>query len=466
MIQLYGHQQRTLAFGVTRPLVFDTSDPGTGKTIANLAVYYQRRREGIAKRLLVICPKSIMELAWGRDIQRAFPSISYAIASAQNRVAAFEAGTDVVIMNHDGVTWLKSFPKFLDGFTDLIVDESTAFKHRTSARSKSLLELTKRAQWTHKTLLTGTPIPNTITDIWHQVMLLDGGTRLGKNFYAFQNATCDAKQVGPRAQHLQWVDKEGINDVVTTLLDDILIRHRLEDCIDIPANNVIELPISLSRTHKAKYETLKREAVLALESGTVSAFHAGSLRTKLLQLLSGAVYGEDGSYHLIDTDRYELVLDLVEQRKASLVAFNWRHQRDLIASMATQRGLSFGVIDGETPGQERVRLVDAFQRGELKFILGHPQTMAHGITLTYGVATIWASPTDNAEHFIQMNRRVYRNGQTANTETLLISAADTIEVGVYDRLQGKVTKQNDLLNLIELLDNSPNTAQTPHTTED
>lgn len=464
MISLYDHQQKTRDFSLARDIVFDASDPGTGKTIANLAAYNERRLAKKAGRLLVVCPKSIMELAWGRDIQRAFPSLTYTIAHAQNRVDAFERKSDVVIINHDGMTWLKNYPKYLEGFTDLIIDESTAFKHRTSGRSKAMANIAERTQWAHKTLLTGTPIPNTVTDIWHQVKLLDGGVRLGKNFHAFQSATCDAKQVGPQTTHLRWVDKEGINDVVISLLDDILIRHKLEECIDIPPNYVIDMPVPLDRTHRTQYEALKREAVLMLETGTISAFHAGSLRTKLLQLLSGAVYDENEGYQLINTSRYELVLELVEQRKASLVAFNWRHQRDEISRLANARSMEFGIIDGETPRIDRVRIVDAFQRGELKFILGHPQTMAHGITLTHGVATIWPSPTDNAEHFIQMNRRVYRNGQTSPTETILISAAGTIEEGVYDRLQGKVSKQQELLGLIELLDNSPNAAQNPFTT--
>lgn len=465
MITLYQHQEKTKAFSLSRDLVFDASDPGTGKTIANLAAYNERYMRGKANRLLVICPKSIMELAWGRDTQAAFPHLSYSLSNATNRVDAFLAGTNIVIINHDGVIWLKNNLGYLRDFTDIIVDESTAFKHRTSGRSKALNQIMQMSKWKHKTLLTGTPVPNSITDIWHQTFLLDGGTRLGKNFYAFQSATCDAKQVGPKSTHMRWTDKEGIADVVATLLEDILIRHKLEECIDIPPNHIIDMPISLNGKHLAKYNTLRREAVLNTSSGAITAFHAGTLRTKLLQLLSGAVYDESENYQLVDTDRYELVLDLVEQRRASLVAFNWRHQRDEIARLANARGLNFAIIDGDTANIDRVRIVDAFQRGELQFILGHPRTMAHGITLTYGVATIWPSPTDNAEHFIQMNRRVYRNGQDSPTETILISAAGTIEPGVYDHLQGKITNQQNLLSIIELLDNSPNTAQTPTTTE-
>lgn len=457
-VNLYEHQKQTCAFGLAAPtyqgasIMFDASDPGTGKTIANLAIFNERLQQRKAKRLLVCCPKSIMTLAWGRDIQAAFPHLTYSVADANNRVSAFTAKTKITIINHDGVVWLKNNLDMLDGFTDLIVDESTAFKNRTASRSKAIDTIVSASIWKHKALLSGTPMPLSVTDIWHQIKLLDGGQRLGRNFHSFRAAVCDAKQNGPSAQHIKWVDKEGINEVVAALLSDIMIRHKLEECTEIPPNHVIELPMTMTPTFYRQYEALKREAVLAYEGTTVSAFHAGVLRTKLLQLLSGAVYNDDGGYTLFDTDRYNLVLDLCEERKASLVAFNWAHQRDEISRLANQRGLHFAVIDGNTSGMDRIRIVDAFQRGELKFILGHPATMAHGITLTYGTTTIWPSPTDNAEHFIQMNRRIYRNGQRANTETILISADGTLEVDVYARLQGKVSRQTELLQLIELFD--------------
>lgn len=464
-INLYEHQQRTLQKGLALPALLDASDPGTGKTIANLAVFDVRKQENRKRRLLVLCPKSIMVLAWGRDIQRAFPHLTYSCADATRREAAFMARTDIVIMNHDGVTWLKHNLDMLDKFTDLIIDESTAFKNRTADRSKNIRAIVEKHPWEHKTLLTGTPMPLTVCDLWHQMLLLDGGQRLGKNFFAFQSACCTSTGTGPGGIYKKWQDKPGIADVVMHLVEDITVRHTLEACIDIPPNNVYTLATTLNSKHRAQYEELKRKAVLELESGTVDAFHAGALRTKLLQLLSGAVYDGAGNYHQIDSDRYNLVLDLVEQRKASLVAFNWAHQREEIMRLANNRGLCYGVIDGETSRLDRVRIVDAFQAGELQFILGHPATMAHGITLTYGVATIWPSPTDNAEHFVQMNRRVYRNGQTARTETILIAAESTLEEAVYDRLMGKVSRQADLLELLATIDNSPETAQSPPTHE-
>jgi len=83
--------------------------------------------------------------------------------------------------------------------------------------------------------------------------------------------------------------------------------------------------------------------------------------------------------------------------------------------------------------------------------LAHPQSAAHGLTLTKGTTTIWASPTYNLEHFLQGNRRIYRAGQTQKTETIVVLAPNTVEEGVFKKLQEKDVRQGSMLNLLNEL---------------
>jgi SNF2 family DNA or RNA helicase len=167
----------------------------------------------------------------------------------------------------------------------------------------------------------------------------------------------------------------------------------------------------------------------------------------MLQLLTGAVYHEDGSFSTIHTDRYDLVMQLVDERPQSVVAFNWRHERVNLCKLADAMGITYGVIDGEVPVKEREQIVRDFQDGKLRVIFAHPQSAGHGLTLTAGHATIWASPTYNAEHFQQFNRRIYRTGQTKRTETIRIAARGTCEEEVYTNLNGKLVNMQHLLNI-------------------
>lgn len=178
----FSHQEKTKQFGLINPRVFDMSDAGTGKTRAWLEVLRVRfnTRGG---RALVIAPKTILKSAWADDIRKFTPELTYVIARANNRIEAFTANVQIYITNHDAVKWLlKNRKEFLDGrdFHSIIIDESTAFKHRTSQRSKALAKLV--IDFENRTLLTGTPNPNGLLDLWHQVFLLDDGQHLGGSY--------------------------------------------------------------------------------------------------------------------------------------------------------------------------------------------------------------------------------------------------------------------------------------------
>jgi len=447
---LFSHQGETKQFGLVNPRVFDMSDAGTGKTRAWLEVLVERKKLNGGKAL-VLAPKTILKNAWAGDIEKYTPELSYVIAYAHNRAKAFAEDVDVYITNHDAVKWLtkkSNYEKYIKGrnFRSIIMDESTAFKHRTSQRSKALAKLAR--SFDYRTNLTGTPNPNGLLDLWHQVHLLDDGLHLGDNWWRYRNTVCESTQVGPSPRMKRWDDKPGAVEAVADLLSDITIRHVFEECTDIPENHVYTVPFDLSAEHRRAYEILKQHSILELKEGGISAFNAGLLANKLLQLASGAVYDDQGIVQLYDTGRYELVVDLAAQRHQCVIAFNWVHQRDQLVKLASERGISFGVIDGAVSTKYREKVVELFQAGLTKIIFAHPATAAHGLTLTRGTTTIWASPVYNAEHYTQFNKRIYRIGQKKRTETLLVTAGATIDTEVASRLMSKIQKMDDLLEML------------------
>jgi SNF2 family DNA or RNA helicase len=435
----------------TRPRVLDASDPGTGKTRVQIDLCTARRFAG-GKAVLVIAPKSLLRSAWENDFKKFSPSIVTSVATAANREKAFEADADVYITNTDAVNWLaKKPPSFFKRFDTLVIDELSAFKHHTSGRSKAINKIKKHFQYRYG--LTGTPSTNSITDIWHQVFVLDDGQRLGKSFFQFRNSVQTPQQVGPAANMLKWTDKPGAELAVGGLIQDIVVRHKFEECIDIPANHEYSVPFVLTPAHAKLYRQFEKDAVIQLTSGqVVSAVNAAGVMGKLLQIASGASYSAgpaSNDYSVIDSSRYELVADLAEQRAHSVVFFNWRHQRDQLIAEFEKRGLTFVVIDGNTTDKERESAVDLYQKGFYRVLLAHPQSAAHGLTLTRGTATIWASPTYNLEHWIQGNRRIYRAGQTQKTETIVVLAADTIEDKVFRRMTDKNVQQTNVLEFFK-----------------
>lgn len=440
---LFAHQKQSVAILKKSERIFDTSDPGTGKTRVEVEDFSYRRRKG-GGCALVIATKSLLEAAWQKDFAEFAPDMGVVCAFASNRDKAFAADADVYVTNHDAVKWLAAQPKsFFAKFDTLIVDESTAFKHHTSQRSKALAKIVKYFRF--RRLLTGTPTSNGICDIWHQVFLVDDGARLGKSFFAFRAAACVPQQVGPAASMAKWVDRPGIEATVSAMIRDITIRHRFEDCVDIPENFKYAIPFKLSKKHYAAYKEMQDYQVLMLKKSSITAVNGAVVAGKLLQIASGASYNDDGEYSLIDSERYSLVLDLVEERQHSIVFFHWEHQKAELQKEADKRGVTYAVYDGSVPDKERSRIVKEYQDGKYQVLFAHPQSAGHGLTLTRGTATIWASPTYNLEHFLQGLKRVHRIGQTERTETIVVVAEDTLDEKVWQALQDKSVRMTDLL---------------------
>ena len=436
----YAHQKTTTDFIVDTKCCLITSDPGTGKTRAVLDAHV-----ALGGRALVLAPLSILEAAWGEDISKFQPNIKYGVAYAKNRKQIFEDTTnEMVITNFEAVNFLFKNTQYLKDFDTIIIDEFTASKNRSAKRSKNLNKII--SHFTNRIAMSGTPNSNTILDIWHPVYLIDNGQRLGARFYSFRHQACTPKFNGFANE---WIDKPGIEETIADKLSDISIRFALTDCMDLPDKIVRTINTKLTPNVQKQYKTLAEDSVLYTKSGTVNAVHAAARVKKLLQLVTGAVYDEDGVVQFVHQERYDIVMTLVSQRAHSLVAFNWKHERDALVEMANKEGITYDIIDGSVKPEKRNDIVARYQAGHIKVLFCHPQSAGHGLTLTKANTVIWCSPTYNAEHYQQFNQRIYRAGQTQKTETILIQARNTWEPEVYEKLNTKLGRMENLLHILK-----------------
>ena len=446
-ITLFNHQDDVANFKAQKKRCFDTSDPGTGKTISTIHGFL---RSELKHRMLVLAPLSILEASWARDVEKS-SDLSYAIAhgSEAKRLRAFNSRAKVVIMNHDGVKWLAKNPHLFADFTHCAVDEFTAFKNRTAQRSKALGQIVNRIPYLF--MLSGTPNSNGLQDMWYPAYLVDGGKRLGNNFFRYRSAVCHCRQTGYLPEHVEWVDRPEAILEVADKLKDITIRYKLEECISMPERVVHDMFIPMPPAVAKLVKDFEKNAALSIDGQHIDSINAASHVQKTLQLLSGAVYGsntpEGKASFAIHDERYNLVTELILERDQCLVAYNWEHQLAGLLRKADAAGIKYGVINGSVPVKERLRIVDMFQAGELKVIYAHPQSAGHGLTLTRGTSTIWASPTAFAEYYTQFNARIYRNGQTKRTETIRIGYLDSREMIAYDHCDGKIANTRELLSL-------------------
>lgn len=448
-VQLMHHQAITANKWATHPdhICFDTSDPGTGKTIGTIAGFTRSPEQPIKKRLLVLAPLTILDASWLQDIEK-FGGLNAEIAHGTPRKrekVMRDTNVDIVVTNHDAVRWISKDLSLVDNFTHLAIDESTAFKNSGTQRFQALVKMLSYFRYIK--LLTGTPNPISVLDLWAQAFLLDQGKRLGNQFYAFRAAVTEPIQVGPDSKQTQWVDKEGAIDYVMDKLKDITVRFQLDEVDEIPPNYVRFVKLPMPDFIREAYQKLEAEAVLMTEQGLVKGINKGILVNKLLQLLSGAVYNEEGEPIRIHQERAALVMQLVEERSACLVAYNWKHELEALTDLADRMGISYGIINGSVKPAERTEVVKRFQEGKLRVIFAHPKAASHGLTLTRGEATIWASPTHSSELYQQFIKRIHRKGQRKKTETIRVAYTGSREIAVYKKLDSRLLNMDTLLSL-------------------
>lgn len=457
------HQLQTVAKADKTDILFDMSDPGTGKTGSQIFIFAKRHKRD-KKCALVIGPRTILKSAWEDDFRKFAPQFKTSIARAENREAAFAADANVYITNTDATKWLvKQKPAFFKKFSTIIVDESSAFKHHSSLRSRALDKIKKHFKY--RACLTGTPNSNTICDVWNQAYFLDNGARLGNSFYAFRSSVCVPKQVGPRKEMVDWVDKDGAEEAVFGLLSDIVIRHEFDKCVDIPKTHIYTRFYDLSAAQMKAYQQMEATQIALLPKkeqegmkawlkgedvpfNAVSAINAAAVRTKLLQIASGAVYESTDKYHVIDVSRYEMTMDMVAERNRPLVFYLWKHQRDEMAKLAKAMKLKYAIIDSDASDRVRDSIMNDYQSGMYDVVFAHPKSAAHGLTFTAGNSILWPSPTSDLEWFSQGNKRQRRIGQKLKTEVIVGIARGTVEeTRVYPDLIAKGKRMNNFLTL-------------------
>ena len=449
---LFKHQEKTVEFLRKNAQVLDLSDPGTGKTRSALEYI---NREGL--RALVLCPLSIVNAAWEADARRFYPWMGVSVAYGNKRLDAFmiparHAHPEVVVTNHDAVRWLVRSPTVMEDFDLLVVDEFTAFKNPQAQRSKMLAQVVP--YFKKRLFMSGTPMANSPMDIWHPATMTDGGKRLGVSFHRFRERFCTGVLSYSGTPHMEWTPRPTAATDIMALLSDIVVRHKLKDCIDLPDRTRRQVPVKLSTNHQRHYDKFARNAMLHLHNKQAKAVNAGVLQHKLRQLASGAVYGEVGTIQ-VDASRFDLASMLVRENPGkTVIAFLWRFQRNLMITRLSRDNQPMVYIDSTVSMKKRSQAVERFQNGDARVMMLHPAAAAHGLTLTAANLLIWLSPTFSLEHHEQTNARIYRAGQKKNVCIMSMYSPDTVEDVVTKALHGKEAIQAKALALASNLSRS------------
>ena len=209
---------------------------------------------------------------------------------SKQRLDALQSSSDVYVINLENVAWLvENWPK--GGFDYLVIDESSRFKDPSTKRFKALKKVLKTFK--RRIILTGTPTPQGMADLFAQVGILDLGQRLETSLTKFRDKYM---HVTDRNRHTGVVYKWGLNvgadKTIQTAISDICFSLRAEDYLELPKLTNLYHKILFDKEVKTKYNELKKNMVAEISEEEITAPTAATLTNKLLQFTSGAIYNE------------------------------------------------------------------------------------------------------------------------------------------------------------------------------
>ena len=368
---------------------------------------------------------------------------SVAIGTESERKAALMKKADIYIINRENVQWLVEDSGIPFNYDMVIIDELSSFKNHKAKRFKALMKV--RPHIKRVVGLTGTPTGNGLMDLWAEFRLLDMGKRLGRFIGKYRD---DYFIPDKRNGQIIFSYKPlpFAEDAIYRQISDITISMKSTDHLKMPELISSEYPVKLSEPERKRYEELKRDLVLQLPGGDITAANAASLSGKLSQMANGAVYSDTQEIIRIHDRKLDALEDLIEAAngKPVLVAYWFRHDLERITERLQHNKIKFSRLDSS----ESIR---SWNSGELPVALIHPASAGHGLNLQEGGSTlIWFGLTWSLELYQQTNARLWRQGQTKNTVVVQhIVTQDTIDGRILKALREKNSTQAALINAVK-----------------
>jgi len=446
----FEHQKTTSEFLVNHRKAFCFNEQGTGKTASVIWAVDYLMQLGLVKRVLVICPLSIMKSAWQQDLFKfaIHRTVSVAYGAATKRKEIISAGSEFVIINFDGAAIVKK-ELLAGGFDLIVIDEASAYKNNKTERWKDLRDLTKviKGLW----MLTGTPAAQSPVDAYGLARLVNP-TAVPPYVSHFKDL------VMSKVSQFRWVPRPEAKRIVHTALQPA-IRFEKKDCLDLPPVTFVDRDAPLTPQQLVYYKKLKQEMLIEAAGEEISAVNAAVKINKLLQISGGAVYSDTGAVLEFDvSSRLNVVREVIDETSNKVLVFvPFTHTIELLEKHLTKHGITSEVINGSVNVNKRTDIVTRFQNNaQTKVLIIQPQAAAHGLTLTAADTIIWYAPCTSVETYLQANARIDRPGQV-NAMTIVHLSGSQVERKMYSLLRGNVANHVEIIDLYKQEINSQST---------
>lgn len=436
----FKHQKETASFLTLNKKAFCFNEQGTGKTASVIWAADYLMQQSKVKRVLVICPLSIMKSAWQEDLFKfaMHRSCSVAHGTSEQRRKILKAGAEFVIINFDGVAVVKD-EIINGGFDVIVVDEANAYKNAQTNRWKTLRDIAANTPWLW--MLTGTPAAQSPVDAFGLAKLVNG-----KNAPKYYGQFRD--KVMHKVSQFTWRPKPDADRIVHEVLQPA-IRFEKDQCLDLPSVTYVERDAPLTKQQFAYYKKLKDRMMMEADGEQVTSVNAATNLNKLLQISGGAVYSDEKEVIEFDvSNRLNVIKEVIDEASHKVLIFvPFTHTIELLKDFLTKSQISCEVISGKVSVNKRSHIIKDFQETDaIQVLIIQPQAASHGLTLTAANTIIWYAPVTSVETYLQANARIDRPGQH-NPMTIVHIRGSEVETRLYTMLRTKVTHHNKIIDL-------------------
>lgn len=479
-VQLRYYQQQLVDFTMERKRVGLFVDMGLGKTLATLATVDELFKKGSLspdKPILVIAPKMVALDTWSREAEKWGYDIDVLInigLTKKKREALFEKARNVtkptlLTTNPEQLEHIKTaFSDRINPFQMIIVDELSLFKSATSKRFEYLQELSERLEYFVG--LTGTPAPNSLLDVWSQLVIINPNIKyeLGRTFFQYRNHFFAPDVVNPRTGVVfSWKLNPGAEEAIYQKIEPHVISMRGAGLVDIPDVTYINEYVYMDKKSKKVYDYFDKEIrkelsgldqgeQLNVQTGAneVTIANSAILKSKLLQLATGAMYDADSTvserkYTVFHDAKIEKLKELINVANSPVLVFY-----NFVSDLERIRKAIPGIAVLDTKDKNANALIKKWNEGRIPVLLANPASTGHGLNLQDGGHIIvWFSQTWRNEVYRQANKRLHRSGQKHPVQIIHIVTKDTADEEVVPRIDEKEEQQQGLLSALQI-DNS------------
>ena len=475
--QLRYYQQQLVDFTMERKRVGLFVDMGLGKTLATLATVDELFKKGSLspdKPILVVAPKMVALDTWSREAEKWGYDIDVLInigLTKKKREALFEKARNVtkptlLTTNPEQLEHVKTaFSDRINPFQMIIVDELSLFKSATSKRFEYLQELSERIEYFIG--LTGTPAPNSLLDVWSQLVIINPNIKyeLGRTFFQYRNHFFAPDVVNPRTGVVfSWKLNPGAEEAIYQKIEPHVISMRGAGLVDIPDVTYTNEYVYMDKKSKKVYDYFDKEIRKELSSldkgeqlnvqtgaNEVTVANSAILKSKLLQLATGAMYDSDSTvserkYTVFHDAKIEKLKELINVANSPVLVF-YNFVSDLERIQKAIPGIA--VLD--TKDKNANTLIKKWNEGRIPVLLANPASTGHGLNLQDGGHIIvWFSQTWRNEVYRQANKRLHRSGQKHPVQIIHIVTKNTADEEVVPRIDEKEEQQQGLLSALQI----------------